>query len=78
MFNITAERFQCDVYIVCTASGSRSLFNVASFKMELMAEAGEFVLKLGEDPTVISIDQLGPALFNREGDWTSSGHHHLL
>ena len=40
----------------------------------LMAEQGEWVLKLGSEPVIYSVDDLGPALFNREGDWTSSQH----
>ena len=40
----------------------------------LMAEVGEKMLKLAADPVIYNIDDLGPALFNRKGDWTSSQH----
>ena len=44
----------------------------------LMAEVGEKMLKLGADPVILNVDELGPALFNREGDWTSSQHYKSL
>ncbi len=40
----------------------------------LMAEVGEKVLKLADDPVIMNVDDLGRALFNREGDWTKSQH----
>ena len=39
-----------------------------------MAELGAFCLALGEEVTIKNIWELGPATFNREGDWTSSQH----
>ena len=39
-----------------------------------MAEQGASVLRLAVHDSVMSVDDLGPALFNREGDWTSSQH----
>jgi len=39
-----------------------------------MSELGEFVLSLGSAPVLVPIEELGPSLFNREGDWTSSHH----
>ena len=37
-----------------------------------MAGVGEKMFRLAGDPSIMSIDDLGQALFNREGDCTSS------
>ena len=40
----------------------------------LMAEIGEQMIMLAEPPVIMNIKELGPALFNREGDYTSANH----
>ena len=42
--------------------------------VELVAEAEEKMLQFAADPVLMNVDDLGPALFNREGAWTSSQH----
>ena len=41
---------------------------------KFMCEDGEFILSLAVYTSNMSIDDLGPALFSREGDWTSGNH----